>query len=120
LPLYRGKGRNKSFKSKPLVVNLKVLNLLPAKSEVTKELLIKYRILSPETKDYRVKILGEGELKHSLIIKLPISKSAARKVEKAGGKVTLSSYNLKNKRGQSHPELVSGSKKGGDAETSSA
>lgn len=88
LPLYRGRGRNKAFRKKPLVVNLKILNLLPKDTEVTKETLAKYHILRAEDMvGAMVKILGEGELKHSLIIKLPISKSAAKKVEKAGGKI---------------------------------
>jgi large subunit ribosomal protein L15 len=40
---------------------------------------------------YGVKILGDGELKNALIIRLPISKKAAKKIEKAGGKVELDS-----------------------------
>ncbi len=89
LPLYRGRGRNKSFGKKPLVVNLKVLNLLPKDTVVTRDLLIKYKIISEKTNDLPIKILGEGELKHSLTISLPISKSATRKVEAAGGKIEI-------------------------------
>ena len=37
--------------------------------------------------NYGVKILGDGDLKVALNITLPISKSAAKKIEKAGGKV---------------------------------
>jgi len=32
--------------------------------------------------------LGNGEVKKKLTIELPISKSAAKKIEKAGGKVS--------------------------------
>lgn len=87
LPLYRGRGRNKPFGKNPLVVNLKVLNLLPKDTVVTRDLLVKYKIISSKANGLPVKILGEGELKHSLIISMPISKSAARKVEAAGGKI---------------------------------
>jgi large subunit ribosomal protein L15 len=42
-------------------------------------------VTSSDAKKYGVKILGDGELKHALTVKLPISKSARAKVEKAGG-----------------------------------
>jgi len=88
LPLYRGKGRNKSWREKPLVVNLKILELLPKDTEVNKETLVKYNIIKKEDiMKFGVKILGDGELTKSLIIKLPISKSAAKKVEAAGGRI---------------------------------
>ncbi len=88
LPLYRGKGRNKARKNKPLAVNLKVLEILPKNSEVTVDTLVKYQILTKEDViDFGVKILGDGQLSKPLIIKLPISKSAAKKVEAAGGKI---------------------------------
>lgn len=89
LPLYRGKGRNKSFRKKPLPVNLKVLAHLPPKTVVTEETLVRYNILRREDiASFGVKILGDGELTKPLEIRLPISKSARAKVEKAGGTVT--------------------------------
>ena len=88
LPFRRGKGRNPSLTNKPVVVNLKALNLLPAKSLVDIELLIKHNIVaSADAKKFGVKILGDGDLKHALTIKLPISNHARTKVEKAGGTV---------------------------------
>lgn len=88
LPFRRGKGRNYSLNSKPLTVNLKVLNILPAKSVVDIETLIKHNIVvASEAKKFGVKILGDGELKNILTIKLPISNSARKKVEKVGGSV---------------------------------
>ncbi len=89
LPLWRGKGRFKAH-NKPVVVNVKYLNLLPAKEEVTIETLIKYGII-PDSKVaiYGIKILGEGDLSVPLIVKLPVSKGAKEKIEKAGGKVEL-------------------------------
>jgi len=87
LPLQRGKGKFKAQK-KPLVINLKILNILPSGSKVDFDLLVKERIVKKDDAlKYGVKILGDGELKKKLEIDLPISKSAAKKVEKAGGKV---------------------------------
>ena len=42
-----------------------------------------------DAKEFGVKILGDGEIKQALTIRVPISKSAAEKIEKAGGKVEL-------------------------------
>lgn len=88
LPFMRGKGKNKAFKKKPIILNLKVLNFLTKGSVVDLETLIKNRIVRREdAKVFGVKILGDGELSIPLTIKLPISKRAALKVEKIGGKV---------------------------------
>lgn len=90
LPLQRGKGKFKSFKTKPLVVNVKLLNLLPKDEVVDLKTLVKYKILKEdEAKKFGVKILGDGELKKPLVVKLPCSKGAIEKIEKAGGKVEL-------------------------------
>lgn len=87
LPLQRGKDKLKAS-SKPIIVKLEFLNLLPAGSNVDVELLIKEGIVKgKDAKKYGVKILGNGDLKKKLTVKLPISNSAAKKVEKAGGKV---------------------------------
>lgn len=86
LPFRRGKGRNYSLQNKPLIVNLKALNFLPAKSVVDIEVLIKHNIIdSDDARKFGVKILGDGELTNSLTIKLPVSNSAKVKIEKAGG-----------------------------------
>ena len=88
LPLYRGKYRNKPQKGKPLSVNVKYLNLLPKNSEVTLDLLVKFRIVDKEkAREYGVKILGDGDLTNPLTVSLPVSKGAVKKIEKAGGKV---------------------------------
>lgn len=88
LPFRRGKGKNKLFKKKPIVINVKVLNLLKPGSVVDLKALISNNIVNEqEAKEYGVKILGDGVIKNSLIIKLPISKPAAEKIKKAGGKV---------------------------------
>jgi len=87
-PLLRGKGKNKSLKSKPLLVKLSSLNQLPANTEVTLKTLIHYRLINNRAEKTGIKILADGELKHPLIInKLPISKTVKLKVEQKGGKV---------------------------------
>jgi large subunit ribosomal protein L15 len=88
LPFRRGKGKNKVFRNKPLVVNIKALNLLKAGTIVDLKALISNNIVKEQdAKTYGVKILGDGELKHALTIKLPVSKRAEDKITKAGGKI---------------------------------
>lgn len=88
LPFRRGKGRNKVFQKKPIVINLKVLNFLPKESIVDIKNLVLHRIVDEkDAKRYGVKILGDGQLSIPLTIKLPISKKASKKVEQAGGKI---------------------------------
>ena len=90
LPYLRGKGRNKSFRPAPLVLNVKYLNGLPKNQIVDLEFLIKSKVIkADDAKRFGVKILGDGKLETPVIVKLPISKSAAKKVEKAGGRVEL-------------------------------
>ena len=87
LPLQRGKGKFKA-KDKPLVVKLSYLGPLPASSKVDTDLLAKHGIVKKEdAKKYGVKILGNGKVNKKFTILLPISNSAAQKIEKAGGKV---------------------------------
>ena len=87
LPLARGKGKFNAGK-KPLVIKLKYLNLLPGGSKVNVELLVKQGIVKKEDAEaFGVKILGDGLLSKKLTIEIPISTSAAKKVESAGGKV---------------------------------
>ncbi|MBI2621898.1 MAG: 50S ribosomal protein L15 [Candidatus Levybacteria bacterium] len=88
LPMRRGKGRNKNLRHGPLIVNVKYLNTLNENQVVDVESLIKKGIVKAgDAREFGVKILGDGEIKQALIIKLPISISAAKKIEKAGGHV---------------------------------
>ncbi|MCL4418848.1 50S ribosomal protein L15 [Patescibacteria group bacterium] len=88
LPFRRGKGKHKVFKKKPLIVNVKALNLLKKDTVVDINTLIKQHIVDEKDANiYGVKILGEGEVSIPLTIKLPISERAALKVKKAGGNV---------------------------------
>jgi large subunit ribosomal protein L15 len=88
LPLRRGKGKLKA-KNKPIVVKIGLLNLLPSGAKVNVATLAKHGIINKEDAvKFGVKILGNGNLDRKLTVELPISKSAAKKIEKAGGKVT--------------------------------
>lgn len=88
LPFRRGRGKNKSFKKKAIILNVKVLNLLPKNSVVDIASLAKNKIIDiDEANTFGVKILGEGELTVPLTVKLPTSKGARKKIDKIGGKV---------------------------------
>jgi len=87
LPMLRGKLRFKSIKTQPIIFNLKHLNLLPKNSTVDTKALIKQGLLPKEAINFPVKILGDGQLKHPLKVALPTSKSAAKKIIKAGGQL---------------------------------
>lgn len=88
LPFLKGKGKNKSFKSQPIMVNVKHLNSLKKGTIVDVKSLIESKIVNSEcAKKYGIKILGNGKLEVSLIVKLPVSKGAAKKIEQAGGTV---------------------------------
>jgi len=88
LPYLRGKGRNKSFRKAPLVINIKDLDAFTKNQTVDLDSLTKRGIVKKvDAKEFGVKILGDGEIKQPLKIKVPVSKSAAEKIEKAGGKI---------------------------------
>lgn len=88
LPFMKGKGKNKPIGNGPIAVNVKALNLLGKQSVVDVKSLIENHIVDAESaKKYGVKILGDGDLSVSLIVKLPASKGAQKKIEKAGGRV---------------------------------
>jgi large subunit ribosomal protein L15 len=87
LPLKRGKGKFKS-KNKPIAVNLELLNILRSGTKVDLDTLVKNNIVDEkDARKYGVKILGNGKIEKKLTILLPISESAAKKVEKKGGKI---------------------------------
>jgi len=87
LPMQRGKDKFRSKKRKLIIVNLKYLNLLADGTTVDIQSLIKNNLVSKEAEKIGVKILGEGKLEKKLIVRLPVSKGARKKIEKLGGKV---------------------------------
>jgi len=80
--------KNAEFKKVYAEVNLEDLNRFAPDSVVTPELLRESGLVK---KMYDgVKILGDGELNHALTVQAHgFSKSAAAKIEKAGGKVEV-------------------------------
>lgn len=86
-PLLRGKGRNKSIKMKPFVLNVESLNVFSNDDTVSRETLLKKGLI--KDKGFAVKILGNGKLERKLTVNLPVSESAKKAIEKAGGKVTI-------------------------------
>jgi large subunit ribosomal protein L15 len=88
LPLGRGKGKFKTSNFEPVIVNLKYLNLFKKDEQVDLQTLVKKGIVvEDKAKKQGVKILGGGELKVALKVKLPCSGGAKKKILKAGGKV---------------------------------
>ncbi len=80
IPKKRGfKSRN----SKPQTVTLDKLNVFKDGSKITVKKLLEQRIISSES----AKIVDSGKLEKKLIIAVPVTKNAAKKIEKAGGKL---------------------------------
>lgn len=88
LPFLRGKGRNSVYKLKPLVINLSMLSAFPKGAVIDIKALVSKNIVEEEkAMNLGVKILGEGEITNAMTFKIPVSKSAKEKIEKAGGTV---------------------------------
>lgn len=96
LPFKRGKGKFSPSK-KPVVLPLEALNIFANDQMVSVESLLKLGVVSKEAKTLGVKVLGKGNIEKSLTISVPISNSAAKKVEKAGGKVELNVKKVEDK-----------------------
>lgn len=86
LPLKRGKG-NPHLGVEAFPLNLSSLANLKSGSVVDIETLIQNNIVSKRNAKLGVKILGTGDIKIPLNVKLPVSSSASKKIISAGGKV---------------------------------
>lgn len=86
LPLKRGLGNPKRSPSYHLIT-LTDLNAFKTKEVVGIEELIKAKIISSKEAKKGIKVLGVGDIKNSLTVRLPVSKSAREKIEKKRGKV---------------------------------
>ena len=89
LPFLRGRGRNKVFKPHPIAINISSLNKFSKKTTIDIDTLIKYGIVGNVAKKQGVKILSDGDLGVPLIVKIPVSAGARKKIEKAGGTIEL-------------------------------
>lgn len=89
LPYRRGKG-NSPMSKKPYPINVGELSVFKSGAVVDIESLIKVDLVT-KSRAYKtgVKILGVGEIKIPLTIKVQFSKSAKEKIEKAKGKVEV-------------------------------
>ncbi len=88
-PLFRRLPKIHNFLEVPrrkwVVINVGVLNNLPANTDVTPESLVQHNILRSVSDSLRV--LGEGELKVALNVKAHhFSQGAIDKIQQAGGK----------------------------------
>ena len=90
MPLYRRlpkRGFTNIFKKEYEIVNLAQLVSLKGEDPITPEVMKKRGIIR---KVGSVKILGNGELSHSVTVHAQkFSRSAADKIEKSGGKVII-------------------------------
>lgn len=91
MPLFRRlpkRGFTNIFAKQFVALNIDRLNVFENGTEVTPELLLENRIVK-KVKD-GIKILGNGNLDKSLIVKATkFSKAAVEKIEAAGGKVEV-------------------------------
>lgn len=90
MPFLRGKGRNFSYQHKPEIINLHALNKFPKGTIIDIQFLISQKLVKKNhAQKHGVKVLGDGELTHGLIIKVPVSHQAKQKIEKVGGNVKI-------------------------------
>ncbi len=88
LPFLRGKSRNASLQEKAYILNVDALNVFAKGAVVDVASLTKQGLVRDELGKHRkIKILGNGTLDVALTVKLPVSKNAAEKIQKAGGSV---------------------------------
>jgi len=87
-PFIKGKSRFNSLKPKPVTVTLDELNAFKANSTVDlKSISTTLKLSSQQLLNQGAKILASGQIKKALIVKVPASKTAAKAIQKAGGRV---------------------------------
>lgn len=94
MPLYRRLPKvgfnNKNFEKVFTVVNVSALDVFDAGSEVDLKAVLQRGLTSKEKHSDLFKILGDGEVKKALTVKVDaITATAREKIEKAGGTVVL-------------------------------
>ena len=87
-PLLRGKTRNKAVSQKPVLVSLTQLNTFKKDEVVTAESLVKKRMITEREVLRGVKVVSNGEITIALTVKLPVTQSAQKHIEHAGGTVS--------------------------------
>lgn len=88
LRLPKMRGFKRTLKPPFVVINLDDLEKIGGADELTREVLVKKRIIAKA--DQKLKVLGRGKIKSAVTIHADAaSASAIKAVEKAGGKVIL-------------------------------
>jgi large subunit ribosomal protein L15 len=87
-PLLRGKGKNRSKKTNKFVIFTKDLNRFDDGAVINLESLRKTGLVD-DRKNPEIKIIVKGSVKKKLTITLPISRSAKKAIEEAGGNVKV-------------------------------
>ncbi len=85
-PLLRGKGKNKSYNKKPIIIDFDKLSKFKQNEVIDYNSLAKHGLAVGEKRN-KLKLLNKGKLEKKLIFKIPVSKKAKQTIEKAGGKV---------------------------------
>lgn len=86
-PLLRGKGKNKSKQPKNITIAVNRLNIFSDGDTVDIKALDKLGLTKEGKRTVTVKIVGGGEIKKKLTVKLPATKRARAAIEKLGGTV---------------------------------
>lgn len=86
LPLRRGKGNSK-VSVKPTLIQVSQLNIFKSGESIDLESLIGSKLVTATGAKRGVKILGNGDLKVKLTIKVSVSQSAQAKIIAAGGNI---------------------------------
>lgn len=93
MPLFRRlpkRGFTNIFEKEYSIVNIEDLNRFEEDAVITPELLISEGLVKKAKSKHGVKILGNGDLNVKLTVKAQkFSKTAAEKIESAGGKVEV-------------------------------
>jgi large subunit ribosomal protein L15 len=96
MPLQRRvpkRGFNNHFRKQYQVINISSINKI-TESEITPEVLFKYKLIDSEKK--LVKILSPGELETAKKVTVDAcSKAAMEKIKKAGGEIIIRNYPTK-------------------------
>lgn len=87
LPFLRGKTRNRTVSVKPVILNVSDLEIFDKDAVIDLNFLLKSKLINDSAIEKGVKILGNGTLTKSLIVKVKCSKQAQEKIEKAGGRL---------------------------------
>lgn len=92
LPFIRGKGKNKSFRAKPVIIESGELSVFKKNEVVDGTTLVAHKLVSQKEVDTRgVKIVGAGELTQPLTVKVRVTAAAQKAIEKAGGSIEKTS-----------------------------